>query len=122
MVLAEGLLERDEKRAESTIKYDALPENLRGPITHYNPDPNAEWAAEAFRTKVLNSKGKNTVIYAIIDGIDDEGATISLYTTSGKEIASADTTAASCGGSLLSLTIATERRAVLVADGARFAS
>ena len=87
---AEGLLERDEGRAESTIKYDDLPENLRGPIKHDNPNPNKEWAAEAFRTKVLNGKGKNTVVYAIIDGIDDEGAQITLYTSSGKEIASAD--------------------------------
>jgi hypothetical protein len=86
----EALLEQDEHRAESTIAYRELPPALARQVAHDNPNPKDDWAAEAFRTKVKDSAGHLVVMFAVEDGIDDEGASITIYSASGKKLADGD--------------------------------
>ena len=86
----QALFEHDEGREESSIAYDELPANIRVPLARENPNPRREWAAQAFRTKVRNGKGKSTVVYGVIDAIDDQGARLTVYTSRGRQIAQAN--------------------------------
>jgi hypothetical protein len=86
----EALMEQDEHRAESEIPYRELPSKLARELQRAYPNPKAEWAAEAFRTEILDSAGRRVVVFAVIDGIDDEGADITLYTKDGRKIAEGD--------------------------------
>jgi hypothetical protein len=83
-------MEQDEHRAESEVPYRALPTKIAHALERSWPNPNAEWAAEAFRTEVLDSTGRKVVVFAVIDGIDDEGADITLYSTEGRKLAEGD--------------------------------
>lgn len=86
----EALVDRNEHRDESRIPYSQLPGRLAKEVAKNNPHPKAEWAAEAYRTQVKNSKGHLVTIYGVMDGIDDEGETITVYTSSAKQIATGD--------------------------------
>jgi hypothetical protein len=72
------------------IAYKDLPSKLAKSVTRDNPNPNDGWAAVALRTTVLDSKGEQKTIFIVIDGIDDEGETFTVYTSAGKQIAEAD--------------------------------
>src|SRR5262245_52416236 len=86
----EALVNENKNRDSARITYDQLPDKLAKPIKRNNPDPNAEWAAEAYRTKVKNARGHLVIVYGIMDGIDDVGESITLYTSSAREFAEGD--------------------------------
>lgn len=86
----EALMEQDEHRAEAEIPYKKLPPKLARALEHDWPNPHAEWAAEAFETKVKDGAGHDVVMFGVIDGIDDEGSTITIYSASGKQLAEGD--------------------------------
>jgi hypothetical protein len=86
----EALMEQDEHRQESDVPYRALPPKIARALERNWPNPKAEWAAEAFRTEVLDSAGRKVVVFAVIDGIDDEGADITLYSKDGRKLAEGD--------------------------------
>jgi hypothetical protein len=86
----EALVNENTNRDSARITYAELPQKLAKPLEKNNPDPNAEWAAEAYRTKVKNARGHMVLVYGIMDGIDDEGESITLYTSSSRQFAEGD--------------------------------
>jgi hypothetical protein len=86
----EPLVTEFKHRDTARIPYSALPEKLAKEVEQNNPDPKAEWAAEAYRTKVKNARGHAVVVFGVMDGIDDEGESITLYTSTGRDFAEGD--------------------------------
>jgi hypothetical protein len=86
----EKLVNENVHRDDARIPYSKLPAKLAKEVEKNNPNPKQEWAAEAYRTRVQNGKGNLVTIFGVMDGIDDEGESITVYTSTGKEIASGD--------------------------------
>ena len=86
----QALVEHNDNRVSARIPYASLPGRLGEDLAANNPDPNQEWAAEAYRTRVKNSKGNFATVYGVIDGIDDEGEDITVYTSNATSIGYGD--------------------------------
>ena len=86
----EDMLNENKNRDAARIPYASLPPTLAKYLEKAFPDPTVEGAAEAYRAKVPNARGQLLVAFAIVDGISDEGESITLYTSRARDFAEGD--------------------------------